>query len=249
MIDEIDHSGEVHGRLTLLSKGERYISTSGKSSCDSYYCSCSCGKYTADNPKLIKYPHIKNGSIKSCGCLKNELTSKRSKKYNTYDLSGGYGVGYTTKGDEFYFDLDDYNKIKDYCWYIGKDGYVRTNLHNKNTTLLFHRLVLPNAIQVDHINHMKNDNRKSNIRMCNESENQHNKGISKNNTSGVTGVGWNKQKNKWRARITINNKEINLGFFSAFDDAVAARKAAEEKYFGKYSYDNSMKERNNVFVS
>lgn len=71
MRDETDHSGEVHGRLTLLSKGERYVSPSGKSSCDSYYCSCSCGKYTVDNPKLIKYPHIKNGSIKSCGCLKN----------------------------------------------------------------------------------------------------------------------------------------------------------------------------------
>ena len=41
--------------------------------------------------------------------------SETFKKYNTYDLSGEYGIGYTSKGEEFYFDLDDYDKIKDYC--------------------------------------------------------------------------------------------------------------------------------------
>ncbi len=46
----------------------------------------------------------------------------------------------------------------------------------------------------------------------------------------------------WRARIFINGKGIHLGRFTNFDEAVKARKRAEEKYFGEYSYDNSMKE-------
>ena len=47
------------------------------------------------------------------------------KKYNTYDLTGEYGIGYTSKDEEFYFDLEDYDKIKDYCWRITMQGYVR----------------------------------------------------------------------------------------------------------------------------
>ena len=47
---------------------------------------------------------------------------------------------------------------------------------------------------------------------------------------------------QWRAEIKINIKTIYLGFFNNKDDAIAARKSAEEKYFGEYSYDNSMKE-------
>ena len=63
--------------------------------------------------------------------------------------------------------------------------------------------------------------------------------IRENNTSGVTGVDWSKKYQKWRARICVNKKEIHLGQFEEFDKAVAARKEAENKYFGEWSYDNS----------
>ena len=45
----------------------------------------------------------------------------------------------------------------------------------------------------------------------------------------------------WVAYISINYKQITLGYFHDFNDAVKARKQAEEKYFGEYSYDNSIK--------
>lgn len=67
-----------------------------------------------------------------------------------------------------------------------------------------------------------------------------NKEILARNTSGVTGVGWVKSKQQWRARITVEYKEIHLGYFDKFEDAAKARKDAEEKYFGEFSYDNSM---------
>jgi hypothetical protein len=60
-----------------------------------------------------------------------------------------------------------------------------------------------------------------------------------NNTSGVTGVGWNKDSQKWCAYICKNYEQIHLGYFDNFDDAVRARKDAEEKYFGEYAYDYS----------
>jgi hypothetical protein len=63
-----------------------------------------------------------------------------------------------------------------------------------------------------------------------------NKGIISNNTSGATGVIWNKRLNKWQSRITVDKKDIYLGSYNNFEDAVKARKEAEEKYFGEFSY-------------
>ena len=65
--------------------------------------------------------------------------------------------------------------------------------------------------------------------------------LSKNHTSGVSGVTWNKYHNKWDVRIKFGRKSIFIGYYNNFNDAVYARKQAEEKYFGEYSYDNSIR--------
>lgn len=168
------------------------------------------------------------------------------KKYNQYDLSGEYGIGYTSKGEPFYFDIEDYDKIKNHCWHINSKGYVQTNIDGN--TVKIHRLILPDYQYVDHINHMKFDNRKCNLRRTTNQQNCMNKNIYNNNTSGIAGVSWRKRDKVWQARIKVNYKYIYLGQFKNFDDAVKARKEAEEKYFGEYSFDNSMKqsETNNV---
>ena len=61
---------------------------------------------------------------------------------------------------------------------------------------------------VDHINHNKLDNRKVNLRVCTDMENSKNKGLRKDNKSGVTGVVWNNEKNKWTVNIRCNNKRM-----------------------------------------
>ena len=61
------------------------------------------------------------------------------------------------------------------------------------------------------------------------------------NTSGVTGVNWHKRDSIWESHIRYKDKMIYLGRFNDFNEAVKARKEAEEKYFGDHSYDNSMK--------
>ena len=72
-------------------------------------------------------------------------------------------------------------------------------------------------------------------------ENSKNKGLRKDNKSGVTGVRWNERLNKWSASIRYNNNRIHLGYFKDFDEAVKVRREAEDKYFGEWSYENSQK--------
>lgn len=67
-----------------------------------------------------------------------------------------------------------------------------------------------------------------------------NKSKPSNNTSGHTGISYDYSANKWRARLRVKNKTINIGRYTNLEDAIKARKEAEEKYFGEYSYDNSI---------
>ena len=183
-----------------------------------------------------------DGTSKSCGCLAKELTSKMFKRYNEYDLeSKQYGIGYTSTGKEFWFDKEDYERIKEHCWREDNKGYIRTTL--KDGTCLFLHSLIMNVYDtdIDHIHGRETtfDNRKENLRVATHSQNQINKGIRKNNTSGVTGVTWNSRESVWVSYIGINKKNIYLGRFTNKEDAIAARKEAEEKYFGEWSYDNS----------
>lgn len=229
-----DLTGQRFGRLTVIKRVANYIRPSGKEAAK-WLCACDCGNEIEAITNALT-----SGSVQSCGCLHKERTSATFKKYNEYDLSGEYGIGYTSRGEEFYFDLEDYNKIKNYCWFVDSRGYISARYNNKQH-ILFHRLLFPDSITVDHITHNIKDNRKCNLRIATQSQNNINRGIMKNNTSGVTGVYWHKKEKRWVARIRVNKKLIYLGSFVNFDDAVKARKDGEEKYFGEYSYDNSMK--------
>lgn len=93
-----------------------------------------------------------------------------------------------------------------------------------------------NDVIIDHISGERNDNRKHNLRIDDYSTNMMNSRISQNNTSGTKGVNYDKGDGKWRARIQVNNKRISLGSFLDIGKAINARKQAEEKYFGEYSY-------------
>lgn len=155
-----------------------------------------------------------------------------------------YYVGYTTKNQPFYFDKGDYETVRAYTWCINKDGYVVTWNKETKKLIYMHRLLCNlssnDKYDVDHMNHRRQDNRRENIRVCLHKDNGKNLSLKKNNTSGVTGVRYEKKQNKWYATIMVNYKSINLGYFDDFSEAVKCRYEAEEKYFGKYSYNNSI---------
>ena len=131
-----------------------------------------------------------------------------------------------------------------FTWKTGNKCVAGTRSHGHYVYIqvdgvryLAHRLVwlyIYNEIptgDIDHINRIKNDNRLINLRSATRKENSQNKNISTNNTSGITGVVWDKSRNKWFARIKIDYKTINLGRYTSKDLAIAARKNAEKQYF------------------
>lgn len=102
--------------------------------------------------------------------------------------------------------------------------------------------------EIDHINHIRDDNRLCNLRLATHTENQRNLSIQRNNSSGFAGVSWNKSSKKWKAQIQINGKQQHIGYFDKIEDAAMARKAASERYgfhhnHGKKSTFSEMIER------
>lgn len=107
-------------------------------------------------------------------------------------------------------------------------------MEGKSKTFYLHRFVTdaPKGKVVDHMNHNTLDNRKINLNVCTQFENQQNlKGAKKNSKSGVRGVAWDKANNKWRATIFVNGKTINLGRFASISEAEKVRKEAESIHF------------------
>lgn len=176
-IQDSVHIGNVYNRLTVISHPYRvnkhwYV-----------MCRCSCDAHVE---KQIRIDSLVTNKIKSCGCLAKEhgyTQGKNSRKPNTYDLSGEFGVGYTRNYNSygenwFYFDLEDYDKICKYTWCFDADGYLMTMIDKHNVKM--HRLIMdfPDKLEIDHIYHdsvtnhsSKNDNRKSNLRVCTHKDN------------------------------------------------------------------------------
>lgn len=89
------------------------------------------------------------------------------------------------------------------------------------------------SCQLDHINRVRDDNRLENLRLApnNEVDNAQNMGLRVNNTSGVRGVSWIRRLNKWQVQIQTGRKKQHVGMYECLLDAIAARLAAERRYF------------------
>lgn len=117
---------------------------------------------------------------------------------------------------------------------INNRGYITFFINKKS--YLAHRLawlyVYGNFPKdcIDHINHVKTDNRINNLRECSPFLNGQNNSKRKDNKSGFTGVFFSKSVNKWQVQIRINKKPIHLGIFENIDDAIECRKVANIKY-------------------
>ena len=98
---------------------------------------------------------------------------------------------------------------------------------------MVHRIVyemhfgrIKDGLEIDHINGIRHDNRIENLRAVSKSVNQLNRAKQSNNTSGVTGVRWHTQRNRWRAQF----RDEYLGLFETIEEAEAAYKAASDGF-------------------
>lgn len=94
----------------------------------------------------------------------------------------------------------------------------------------------PKNLEIDHINCLKNDNRKSNLRICSHINNLHNRKSHNKNKNEIIGVNFVKKSKKWHASICVNGKNINLGYFDNKEETIKARLEADKKYYGEFSY-------------
>jgi len=117
---------------------------------------------------------------------------------------------------------------------IRPDGYTR--LRVKGRLHYAHRLAwlayygFNTQLEIDHIDQNRLNNSIVNLRQVTRQDNQKNKCINVKNRSGVLGVHFFKERNKWVASISLNNKNVYLGIYESFFDAVCIRKSAEIRY-------------------
>lgn len=117
--------------------------------------------------------------------------------------------------------------------YLGNQGYLVIRLLGKDyqahrLAWLLHYGHWP-IEQLDHINHVRTDNRICNLREVTQSANLKNKSKSKANSSNHTGV-YKTAVGNWIARICVDRRQINLGTFKSLEEAVAAREAANKQH-------------------
>lgn len=138
-------------------------------------------------------------------------------------------------------DDEDFTWLSEYPWKLGTHGYACISYYlgggrknRKVRTVYLHRLVnkTPSGAITDHINGNKLDNRKTNLRTTSQGVNVFNAGLRKDNKSGYQGVCWIKSDKKWRARINIEGKNVQLGDRKILEDAIKLRKLGEIKYYG-----------------
>jgi len=109
--------------------------------------------------------------------------------------------------------------------------WLNGRLHREHRVIYYiHHGIAPAVI--DHINRNKLDNRISNLRAATKAENSVNTPIRKNNTSGITGVSWDKAKRLWRSHVKVDGKQLFLGRFRDVAEAAKAVEIARKSYFG-----------------
>lgn len=139
-------------------------------------------------------------------------------------LSGQYGQGRFAL-----VDARDYVFLCVFTWLVDTRGYVvrpYRDANGKKHSLYLHQMVLNKSrgLVIDHINHNKLDNRKSNLRLVTVSENVHNS-QRKLPPSGYRGVYKFKNESRWMARIQVRKELIHLGSFDSPEKASEAYEA------------------------
>lgn len=213
--------GVPDSRLTVIKQTEDHVQSTGRHDAQ-WLCLCSCG-----NICIGRQSRLKNGQMKSCGCLNKERVKdvntthglKNTRLYNiwghmksrcndtrndSYELYGGRGI---TVCDEW-----SNNFLAFYNWAIS-NGYA-------------------DNLTIDRID-TNGNYEPANCRWATNKEQAINRRIKSASKSGITGVRWYEPTQKWQVRIGVDGKGVHIGYFDNKDDALKARLEAEIKYYGE----------------
>jgi hypothetical protein len=157
-----------------------------------------------------------------------------------------------TQGYAAIVDDGDFAALSQYKWHAfmdsRKDGsmrrvYARRATAKGRPAVFMHRFILDSTdsgIEVDHEDGDGLNCQRYNLRTATHADNQHNRKLQRNNTSGFKGVTWHKQSQKWHAKIRVSGAVTSLGLFSDKVRAAKAYDIAALHHFGSFAKINFM---------
>ncbi len=166
------------------------------------------------------------------------------KKFVPLTIAQVTAIVHLTRGYHALIDASDWGLIAEYCWYAHTSvgipyAMARLRAPQWREKVPLHRFIMGahKGQYVDHKNRDGLDNRRSNLRICTNSQNQHNCQTNRG-SSCYKGVSWQKSRRKWKATITVDGKNKHLGLFADELEAACAYDAAAREHFGEFARPN-----------
>jgi len=138
----------------------------------------------------------------------------------------------------------DFELLSKFAWYpqVKEQGvyaqtWIKTNRGAKQITM---HSMLTGYPRTDHRDRNSLNNQRSNLRPCTNAQNSWNSGIYSTNKSGFKGVSFDRRTDSWRAQITFNYTNHNLGRFDTKEEAALAYNEAAQIFFGEFAYQNKI---------
>lgn len=148
-----------------------------------------------------------------------------------------------TQGKVALVDNEDYDRLMQWKWWAlhdrGGNWYAQARINGKRTRM--HRFIMgaQKGQMLDHINGNGLDNRECNLRLCTNSQNQHNQKMRRKEASSIyKGISWYRNLEKWKAQITYNRKHMHLGYFSNEIEAARVYDKRAVELFGEFAKTN-----------
>ena len=150
------------------------------------------------------------------------------------DTETGAYIYTLANGDEMLVDLEDKHLLDNHLISYRGEGFVYAVIHIENKRIAFARYLLncPDDMFVDHINRDTLDNRRCNLRIVTQGENNFNRG---NWGKYPKGISFDEKKQLYRARIQFCGRRFGLGRYKKLQDAVVAYATAAKELYGEYN--------------
>jgi hypothetical protein len=211
--------GKKFGRLTVIGP-----SVAIKQKSKTVLCQCECGAQCV----VIPY-QLQSGHVRSCGCLKLEINTAQARRL------------FIKHGKKWSLEYKAWEGIKQRCFNPNSSGWHKYG--SRGITVCQDWLKFENFYKdmgdkpskkhsIERINNDKGYS-KENCKWALPVEQARNKRVLKNCATGVPGVYFKNENQKYQARITANGKRISLGYFHDLQEAIFVRLNAEKVYWGR----------------
>ncbi len=201
-------------------------------------CHCGCGAITKLADQTYSRIGVRQGQPNQFIRGHSAVNNQQERIPISYGEVEGEPVVFvpTTKGRTIILDRDA-ELIYSGPWSVDGNGYANQVDRITKKTVKLHVLIagqMEDGKTPDHKNGNRLDNRRSNLRPADASEQRWNQDLLPTNKTGVSGV-FKKKNGRYSVSITVRGVRKHLGCYVEFEEAVRVRKEAEKLYFGEFT--------------